>query len=1220
MAKKNLDIIIRIKDNFSRVLKKGQTRFQKFGASVKKSLAGVGIAFAGIGIAVGKAIGKFVTFEKEMTKVNTLIRKSKGEIKGMGDEVRQLSQEFGVGADEIAGGLFNIISAMGQTEDTMGVLSDVVKSSVAGFSDVRTMAEFTTKAINSLDLQAKDSTRVLNALFKALEVGAGTAEQYAAAVGIFLPTGKAVNQNIETQLGVFASLTTQMKSTERAATSLRGVFVELGRPRFAEVLQQFKEVADIKIIDPDTDTFRDFALIIDDLQKSLVGVSAQRGAEIMSNLFPSIEAKAALDVILGNYRAFTLRMTAMSSGLSKAMNDAFAQMADTTAFQIDRMQAKVDELQRQLGEDFAPSIEPGFKLLQKLLSGLLGTLESLVAPIQAVWGALEVPVGVIQAIATLGKETGVLKDGIANLGEAADKIRAGALGVAGAFVPKVGGFKELRQEIDGLLKLREEGKLSQLDEIRLTEMSIEVLEKYTQKWATGRKQQIDRLNDVLAKQREELQGLKDIEKEMATFQKTFLGASPGDVLTNIFEDLGKNKDDIAKAFGGIGFQILDETGKSLERSSPEFQKAVLEFLKKNYGDALAKAAEEVNMPVPGFDTADIDKEVDALITRVNEKLRTSLLQLRREGTGTADLLKEEKRVIDETLAILEKEYPGAQVQINNLLEQSLDLQDKITGKTKDTTSAIKDQITELNNAFDIRSKMARLKFGRDEVGLSLELLQIEKEREAAQRKANVPLNDRLDLMNKIQQMGFRIEDTAAAAQEKQNRANERAAKEAQARLKKQEDDQKKAWEDEQSRRKKAAADAERRAQKLHEDNIRRFEIEERLTVSNAIVTRNVAKGTKEETQLRIEAAETHLKQLAGMNDQLLQQSEIRIRINELQAELVERSKTAAEIADASLMASEKDLLMRAEIARLTGQPFEAVEANLQAAIKAFEEFKKRQREIQSPGDQAKEAQLRAGIMTAQRRKDAADAAKAAVNAAAAEFQAIQSGLASAIETGMKEGGQKGLVSFGEMLKNMFIKKVSEALASQILSGGITALFGGGVPGGEVGGLGAVAGLAGGGPSSGSSLITGAGQAAGGLGDSGLLGGENSGAASTASTIGNVISLVGAAYAVGSMLGVFGKKGDLPAQAAQMQIGQQTINAGGSGALSGSEAFNRASSSSRNAQGDMTRQFMSGRGGDKEIVILIKPSDGAEKFIDVSSVSQSITNGLAGMNIRTGHTT
>ncbi len=190
--------------------------------------------------------------------------------------------------------------------------------------------------------------------------------------------------------------------------------------------------------------------------------------------------------------------------------------------------------------------------------------------------------------------------------------------------------------------------------------------------------------------------------------------------------------------------------------------------------------------------------------------------------------------------------------------------------------------------------------------------------------------------------------------------------------------------------------------------------------------------------------------------------------------------------------------------------------------------------------------------------------------------------ASAIETGIREGGMAGLKSFGEMLKDKIIKKTAEGLTDALLTGGKGGIFGtkqDGINGGGGGGgiFGAIGGLFGKKESQGAPAKY----------DAAFGGAAKGGGGGFMDILGGVMPYVGIAMMLG---GLFGKKKSL------QQSGVQPLFDAGpkyrgtdTNALYSSDIFQRASFSARNKGGALTSAVMAGRMEPQTVNLNIKPS-------------------------------
>lgn len=156
------------------------------GTAAKDVGVKMAIALGAVGAAWGVAAKTAAEFDKQMRNVNSIAKVGEGNYRALKDEVLSLALDKNItdGPTKLAQGLYQIESSGFQGAMAMKILEVSAKGGAAGMSDTFTAASALTGIMNAYNQKTgPDAERIMDVLFKTVEVGVVTFEQLAGAIG-----------------------------------------------------------------------------------------------------------------------------------------------------------------------------------------------------------------------------------------------------------------------------------------------------------------------------------------------------------------------------------------------------------------------------------------------------------------------------------------------------------------------------------------------------------------------------------------------------------------------------------------------------------------------------------------------------------------------------------------------------------------------------------------------------------------------------------------------------------------------------------------------------------------------------------------------------------------------------------------------------------------------------------------------------------------------------
>jgi TP901 family phage tail tape measure protein len=191
--------------------------------SVRSMLAGGGIV-AGLVATVKQS----QNFALQMARVHTMLQK--GDISAFTEDVRELSAELGLTKDELARGLYQVLSAGVPRENAIEFLTVASRAAVAGVTDVETAVDGLTTVTNAYGRANLSVQRASDIMFATIYKGKTTFPELSQFIGQLTGLAAKAGISFEELGGAIASVAKQGIQTDKAVVGLRQAIVNLLRP------------------------------------------------------------------------------------------------------------------------------------------------------------------------------------------------------------------------------------------------------------------------------------------------------------------------------------------------------------------------------------------------------------------------------------------------------------------------------------------------------------------------------------------------------------------------------------------------------------------------------------------------------------------------------------------------------------------------------------------------------------------------------------------------------------------------------------------------------------------------------------------------------------------------------------------------------------------------------------------------------------------------------
>lgn len=347
-----------------------------------KIAAGAMVAAATAVATLGTAAVKSAAeYEAQLANVSTLLTGTEAEVAArtaeIGDQVLEISNRTGVATADLTDGMYQVVSAFGDSADAAAILETAAKSAAAGNAT-------TTDSINLLsavtkgygDASAEAVQQAADLAFATVRLGQTSFPELAAGMGKVIPLASTLGLEQEQLWGAMATLTgvtgstaevvTQMKATMQAFLSpsknMQAALKNMGYESGQALLES-------KGLQGSLDALKD----------------AVGGNELaFAGLFSSVEAQTAVLAMAGNQAENLTSKTAEMYEATGAANTAFERQTNNLKYDIQMIKNLGANFLTQLGTNILPYVrefaEAALPVVSEALEKIGGYMTGTIIP------------------------------------------------------------------------------------------------------------------------------------------------------------------------------------------------------------------------------------------------------------------------------------------------------------------------------------------------------------------------------------------------------------------------------------------------------------------------------------------------------------------------------------------------------------------------------------------------------------------------------------------------------------------------------------------------------------------------------------------------------------------------------------------------------------------------------------------------------------------------
>ncbi|MDO5574437.1 MAG: phage tail tape measure protein [bacterium] len=372
---KTLEAVVSIAGSLDPSLAKSISGATKQFGGLKTGIAVAGAAAVAATAAAVKfgteAVKSAAAFESKMANVGTLLDGSTDQVNKrvaeLGDQVLEVSNKTGVATDELSAGLYDIISAVGDSEDATKQMELASKAALAGNAETTDSIALMTAVTKAYGDTSYDSMQKASDLaFETVKLGQTTFPDLANSMQQVTGLSNTLGVSQEDLFGVMATATGVTGDASRVATQLKAVYSNLMKPT-SQMAKGLKKIGFASA---------DAAIESLGLQGTLDALSgtANGNQEELANMFSSVEGLNLVLSLTGDLSGALTKKTKAMYQASGATEKAFKTQTDTLEYQLNSIKNLGKNFMTDVGQEMLPMVK---EIAEKVLPAISSGMKSL---------------------------------------------------------------------------------------------------------------------------------------------------------------------------------------------------------------------------------------------------------------------------------------------------------------------------------------------------------------------------------------------------------------------------------------------------------------------------------------------------------------------------------------------------------------------------------------------------------------------------------------------------------------------------------------------------------------------------------------------------------------------------------------------------------------------------------------------------------------------------
>lgn len=330
------------------------------------ALIGTTAAFTATAAAGTMAVHSAIEYQSQMQNVGTLLEGDvQGKLQGMSKQLKQVSIETGVCTSDLTEGLYQVVSAFGESADNVSQMEIAAKAAKAGNAttvDSINLLSAVTKGYGDTSAAAMQKASDLS--FMTVKLGQTSFPELASSMGQVVPLASTLKVSQEELFGAMSTLTGVTGGTAEVTTQLKATMQQFLSPsaEMQKALTKMGYASGAAALESEG-----LGGILNKLKDSVNGDQVA-----FANMFSSVEAKNAVLALAGNQAENFADKTQAMFEASGAADAAFKTQTDSVKEMAGKLKNAGSVMLESLGEKALPYI-------QKALQGVIDKMPELTA-------------------------------------------------------------------------------------------------------------------------------------------------------------------------------------------------------------------------------------------------------------------------------------------------------------------------------------------------------------------------------------------------------------------------------------------------------------------------------------------------------------------------------------------------------------------------------------------------------------------------------------------------------------------------------------------------------------------------------------------------------------------------------------------------------------------------------------------------------------------------
>lgn len=356
-------------------------------AGVTKAVGAIAVTGAVVGMtafaaAGGIAIKQAIDFEAQMKNVSTLLDGDvDAKMRNLSSDVKKVSVETGISTENLSSGLYEVISAFGESGDSVRQLTIAAKAAKAGNAETSESVKMLSAVTKGYgDTSAEAVQKAADLAFATVKLGQTSFPELASSMGAVIPLASTLKVSQEELFGAMATLTGVTGNTSEVTTQLKATMQGFMSPS-AEMSKALKAMG----YESGAAALESEGLgsILNKLKESVNGDEVA-----FASFFSSVEAKNAVLALAGTQAEnFASKTNAMYEASGMA-DEAFQKQTSSVKEMANKVKNHGMVILMSLGEKALPVVSKALEKLIDFMPKLETTINSVVSKASPIFEGL----------------------------------------------------------------------------------------------------------------------------------------------------------------------------------------------------------------------------------------------------------------------------------------------------------------------------------------------------------------------------------------------------------------------------------------------------------------------------------------------------------------------------------------------------------------------------------------------------------------------------------------------------------------------------------------------------------------------------------------------------------------------------------------------------------------------------------------------------------------